>query len=313
MQEDAPQIILAAELAATFGKGGDWDTLDQSGMCAFSSRIARQRAGENRAFDGHASRWTALPGRMRRTTAEAWRLIRSRGYPGNRECCFHISSATESPAGAPTQSSRKASALGDAINLGSKARPYFRRRAGFQARPLPGTWFTPARGSARDQCSTPDKIELWREEKKMQAAGHGLRFLSGFRANGAPQFGKPSKAGSTAKSSGSQTRPARADALEYSRALPDILEDQGGALEGGVTAQSQEGSLASPTLDAFLSSGSIQSGPNVSRGPVDHARASRLSWRGYRPPGRPLCMAEQGGTYGPPTENCAFRRKTDHN
>jgi lipopolysaccharide export system protein LptA len=129
----------------------------------------------------------------------------------------------------------------------------------------------------------------------MQAAGHVVAVFSQASGQmGAPQFGKPSKAGSPAKSSGSQTAAPPGPTL-WSIHAPFLTywSDQGKArFEGGVTAQSQEGSLASPTLDVFLSSGSIQSGPNVSRGPSQLSRALALGGAIVRQGDR-LGMAEQ--------------------
>jgi len=300
MGEDAPQISLAAELAAMFAKGGDWDTLDQSGNVRFqqsdrqasAARARIVRSTDTITLDGSP----VLSDAQSRTTAGSVAINQKSGdirATGNVVSTYL--SATESPAGAATQSSRKASAPGDAINLGSGP-------AHISADVLSGSTTSGQvvyTGHARlwqgESVLDSDKIELWREEKKMQAAGHVVAVFSQASGQvGAPQFGKPSKTSSTAKSSGSETAAPPGPTLWNIHApLLTYWSDQGKArFEGGVTAQSQEGSLASPTLDVFLSSGSIQSGSNVSRGPSQLSRALALGGAIVRQGDR-LGMAEQ--------------------
>jgi len=300
MGEDAPQISSAAELAATFGKGGVWDTLDQSGNVRFqqsdrqasAARARIVRSTDTITLDGSP----VLSDAQSRTTAGSVAINQKSGdirATGNVVSIYL--SSTEAPAGATTQTSRKASAPGEAINLGSGS-------AHISADALSGSTTSGHvvyTGHARlwqgESVLDSDKIELWREAKKMQAAGHVVAVFSQASGQmGAPQFGKPSKAGSTAKSSGSQTAAPPGPTLWNIHApLLTYWSDQGKArFEGGVTAQSQEGSLASPTLDVFLSSGSIQSGPNVSRAPSQLSRALALGGAIVRQGDR-LGMAEQ--------------------
>jgi len=300
MGEDAPQISSAAELAATFGKGGDWETLDQSGNVRFqqsdrqasAARARIVRSTDTITLDGSP----VLSDAQSRTTAGTVAIGQKSGdirATGNVVSTYL--SATESPAGAPTQASRKASAPGDAINLGPGP-------AHISADALSGSTTSGHvvyTGHARlwqgESVLDSDKIELWREEKKMQAAGHVVAVFSQASGQmGAPQFGKPSKPSSTAKSSGSQTAAPPGPTLWNIHApLLTYWSDQGKArFEGGVTAQSQEGSLASPILDVFLSSGSIQSGSNASRGPSQLNRALALGGAIVRQGDR-LGMAEQ--------------------
>jgi len=90
-----------------------------------------------------------------------------------------------------------------------------------------------------------EQIEIWRDDKKMQAQGHTVAIFPQ-----APGTG-PSFAMTPTKSTANPAKPTlwqiRAPALTY-------LSDSGKLhLEGGVTANSDEGSLESRTLDVFLS------------------------------------------------------------
>jgi lipopolysaccharide export system protein LptA len=260
MGEDAPQISSATELAATFAKGGDWDTLDQSGNVRFqqsdrqanAARARIVRSTDTITLDGSP----VLSDAQSRTTAGSVAIGQKSGdirATGNIVSTYL--SATESPARAPTQTSRKASAPGDAINLGSGP-------AHISADALSGSTTSGHviyTGHARlwqgESVLDSDKIELWREEKKMQAAGHVVAVFSQASGQvGAPQFGKPSKPSSTAKSSGAQAAQAGPTLWNIHAPRLTYWSDEGKAhLEGGVTAKSQDGSLESPTLDVFLS------------------------------------------------------------
>ena len=91
-----------------------------------------------------------------------------------------------------------------------------------------------------------DQIELWQDDKKLQASGHVVAVFS--QVSG-PFAAVPAKRSGSA--AGSPTGPTLwkvvAPTLTY-------WSDQGKArLEGGVNASSRQGSLESRTLDLFLS------------------------------------------------------------
>jgi lipopolysaccharide export system protein LptA len=89
-----------------------------------------------------------------------------------------------------------------------------------------------------------ERIELWRDEKKMQANGHVVAIFPQAPGSG-PSFATP-LAKASAKPSGPTLWQIRAPVLTY-------WSDEGKAhLEGGVTATSNQGSLESLTLDVFL-------------------------------------------------------------
>jgi lipopolysaccharide export system protein LptA len=91
-----------------------------------------------------------------------------------------------------------------------------------------------------------DQIQVWRDDKKLQASGH---VVAAFPQTASPldaSFG--SQSGTRGKSqSGPTLWTVRAPSLTY-------WDDQGKAhLEGGVTASSLQGSLTAKSLDLFLS------------------------------------------------------------
>ena len=99
-----------------------------------------------------------------------------------------------------------------------------------------------------------DRIELWRDDKKLQAAGHVVAVFPQASGPFSTPFGEatearkpvPSHAPGSSSSSGPTLWKVVAPALTY-------WADQGKAhLEGGVMASSDQGSLESRTLDVFL-------------------------------------------------------------
>jgi lipopolysaccharide export system protein LptA len=102
-----------------------------------------------------------------------------------------------------------------------------------------------------------EQIQIWRDEKKMEAQGHVVAVFPQ-----APGTG-PSFAMSAAKSPASPSKPTlwqiHAPSLTY-------LSDQGKVhLDGGVTASSEQGSLESRSLDVFLSPATAPGAPSSSR------------------------------------------------
>jgi lipopolysaccharide export system protein LptA len=102
-----------------------------------------------------------------------------------------------------------------------------------------------------DSVLDSDQIELWRDDKRLQATGHVIAVFSQLTGQFVPVAGKSGASGSK-----SLARPTlwkvRAPTLTY-------WSDQGRAhLEGGVLASSDQGSLESRTLDVFLESAASQ-------------------------------------------------------
>ncbi|MGB0036550.1 MAG: LPS export ABC transporter periplasmic protein LptC [Candidatus Acidiferrales bacterium] len=221
-----PQVSTAAELVATLGAAGDWDTLDEIGNVHFqqvdhqasAARARIVRSTDMISLDGSP----ILTDSQSRSTAASVTINQKSG---------------EIRASGGVVSTYIASAQSSAVNLGSGP-------AHVSAESLSGSttsghivYLGHARLWQGESVLNADQIELWRDEKRMQAAGHVVAVFP--QASG--QFGK-----AAAPSSGPTLWKIHAPSLIY-------WNDQGKAhLEGGVTAHSQQGSLDSRSLDAFL-------------------------------------------------------------
>jgi lipopolysaccharide export system protein LptA len=228
------EAISAAELAATFDAHGEWDTLDETGDVHFS-QAGREataahanvvRATDTIALDGSP----VISDSTSRSTASKVVFNQKTG---------------ELNASGGVVSTYVPTSAGDVVSLGSGA-------AHISADTLSGSassGHVVYAGHARlwqgAAVLDSDRIELWRDAKKMQAIGHVVAVF--------PQVGGPFAAlpGSTlASRQRSSSQPVlwkvRAPVLTYSA-------DEGKAhLEGGVQASSSQGSLESHTLDVFL-------------------------------------------------------------
>jgi lipopolysaccharide export system protein LptA len=248
--KSAPQISSSAELVATFGASGEWDTLDQSGSVRFQQ--ADKRASAERA-------------NIVRTTD----LIALEGSPV-------VSDATSrTSAGSVTinQKSGAISATGDvvstyltagqpgAMNLGPGP-------AHVSADALSGSTTSGHviyTGRAKlwqgDSVLDANRIEVWREDKKLQATGNVVAvFPQSASSPIGGEFGlsgsKPAgKSMTAAVGAGSNSAAPKAVPTVWVIHAPSLTywDDQSKArLEGGVTATSQQGELTSRILDAYL-------------------------------------------------------------
>jgi lipopolysaccharide export system protein LptA len=240
-----PQSSSAAELVATIGPDGQWNTLYETGNVRF------QQA------DRHA---TAATARMSRATG----MITLEGTPILSDSMSRTTAASvainqqsgELRASGGVVSTYLASASNGAVNLGSGP-------AHISADSVSGS--TTSRhivyeGHARlwqgESVLEAARIELWRDEKKMQATGHVVAIFPQ-----APGTG-PSFAIAAAKS---PARPASPTLWQIHAPALTYWSDQGKAhLEGGVTATSDQGSLESRTLDVFLTPGASSAQPSAS-------------------------------------------------
>jgi lipopolysaccharide export system protein LptA/lipopolysaccharide export system protein LptC len=239
----AVQVTTADELAATFGAKGDWDTLEETGNVHFqqadrkaSSEKARiDRATDTITMDGSP----VISDATSRSTVGSVKINQKTG---------------EIQAGAGVVSTYLSTGKSDAVNLGAGP-------AHITAESLSGSTASGHvvyRGHARlwqgDSVMDADQVEIWRDERKMQAQGHVVAvFRQEAGGPGFPAVGPPPKASTASKvntashSSGPTLWVIHAPLLTY-------WNDQGKAhLEGGVVASSQDGSLESQTLDVFLS------------------------------------------------------------
>ena len=236
-----PQTTTAANLTATFGSGGDWNTLEETGNVQFQQGDRQATAAHARivrstgviTLDGAP----ALMDAESRTTASGVFIDQKTG-------------ALQATGGVVT--SYVGSSQGASMNFGSGT-------AHISADSLTGSTSTGhviysrhARLWQGDSVLDADRIEIWREDKKVQASGNVVAVFPQMGglvpALDAPKATKAPPGGSAgSKDSGIPT-------LWHIRApLLTFYEDSGMAhLEGGVMAGSDQGTLASRTLDVFF-------------------------------------------------------------
>jgi lipopolysaccharide export system protein LptA len=263
----APQTSSSEELAATFGANGEWDTLDQSGNVRFQQ-------GDKRA--------TAQQAKIVRTTD----LIALKGSPVISDATSRTSAGSvtiNQKSGAITAtdnviSTYFSSTQSGGVNLGTGP-------AHISADALAGSttsghvFYT---GRARlwqgESVLNANQIEVWREDKKLEATGNVIAvFPQGASSPIGGGFGMPvNKPAGKASTSGSA--PPASPAATTSKASPTVWvihapsltywDDQAKArLDGGVTATSQQGELISKTLDAYLGPAPPATGAKASAAP----------------------------------------------
>jgi len=244
----APQIITAAELTATFGAKGGWETLDEKGKVHFQQADRQATAAHARIVE--ATDMVILDGSPVLSDAG------SRTTAGGNVAINQKTGALKAGGGVVSTFLASPTA-GNAIDMG-------RGPAHISAESLEGSTTSGHAiytGHARlwqDQSLlNADRIELWRDEKKLKADGNVVAVFPQAPSQNTPPSGrpfqgtkKPSSAAATAQSPAPPPGPVvwdvRAPTLTY-------WSDLGkGHLEGGVTANSQQGELISRSLDVFL-------------------------------------------------------------
>ena len=270
----APQTSSSEELAATFGANGEWDTLDQSGNVHFQQ--ADKRATAQRAKIVRTNDLIALDGSpvisdaTSRTSAGSVTINQKSGAitATNNVISTYFSTGQ---AGAVNLGSGPAHISADAL-AGSSASGH--------------VFYT---GRARlwqgDSVLDANQIEVWRDDKKLQATGNVTAVFpqsgsspisTGFGMPVNKPAGKVSAAGSA---------PAASPSAATSKASPTVWvihapsltywDDQSKArLEGGVTATSQQGELTSKTLDAYLGPAPPAAGAKGSAAPAGASASS---------------------------------------
>ena len=249
-----PQIIKAAELAAKFSPDGEWRTLDETGDVHFQQ--ADRQASADRANVVRSTELILLDGSpvladsMSRTTAKKVAINQKSG---------------DISATGGVLSTYFPSAQNSAMSLGSGP-------GHISAETLTGsttsghvTYVGHARLWQGDSVLEANQIEIWRDEKRLQATGN---VVANF-----PQASPPTAAQSSAQPSPAKPSPTRsatsASAMPSGPTLWQIRApmltywgDTGKAhLETGVTADSQQGSMQSRTLDVFLTPDSPAQAP----------------------------------------------------
>ena len=280
----APQTISAPELAATFGTGGGWETAQETGG-------VQMQQGDRMATAGSA--------RIDRATNK----INLEGSP----VVADGASRTTSKRMAFNQQSGALEATGDvistyvpggeqdAVNLGAGA-------AHISADALTGseksghvTYTGHVRLWQGESVLQADRIDLWRDEKKMQASGNVVAVFPQSEGSAVPDFAKPG------------TKPAKAPGPTLWKIHAPLLTyfaDQGRAhLDGGVVASSDQGTLHSRTLDVYLVPAGPQSGGTGSaRTPESAGKLGLTSFGGTRQLDRVVArgnvVVEQGARRG---------------
>lgn len=233
----APQASTAAELSTTFGASGEWATLDEEGNVHFQQ--ADRQATALRAHMVRETEMIALDGAPVLTDSQSRTTAAS----------VTINQKTGELAASGGVASTYLAAGRDSVDLGSGP-------AHVSADSLTGSTTSGRvvyRGHARlwqgESVIDAEQIEIWRDEKKMQATGHVVAVFPQ-EASQAP--GPTTK--TVSQTEGPTLWHISAPTLTY-------WNDQGKAhLEGGVTASSQQEQIVSRTLDVFIQSGPGQAG-----------------------------------------------------
>jgi LPS export ABC transporter protein LptC len=263
-----PQVSSAAELAATFAANGEWDTLDETGSVRFEQ--GARAASAARAEIVRATGMITLDGSpvisdsMSRTTAATVAINQESG---------------ELRATGGVVSTYWSGSQGDTVSLGSgpahvSADSLFGSTAAGHV-----VYAGHARLWQGEAVLEANQIEIWRDDKKMQATADVVAIF--------PQASSPFRT-VPGKSLGASSRPTlwnvRAPVLTY-------WSDQGKAhLEGGVNASSDQGSLESRTLDVFLAAAGLKPGTKGDSPSPPRASSSSLNPSGSRELSRVLAL-----------------------
>jgi lipopolysaccharide export system protein LptA len=276
----APQVIAAPEMAVTFGANGDWDILDESGGVHFQQADRNATAAHARivqstdtiTLDGSP----VISDVVSRTTASNATINQK---SGDLRLSGGVASTYLPASNSPKQS--------DAVGFGSGA-------AHISADTLVGSisaGHVVYTGHARlwqgESVLDADRIELWRDDKKLQATGHVVAVFPQASGPFATPFGEAAEARKPARSRAPGSAPSSGPTL-WKVVAPTLTywADQGKAhLEGGVVASSDQGTLESRTLDVFL-------GPTAVGASTAPTAASTLPAAGSRQLDRVLA---QGG------------------
>jgi lipopolysaccharide export system protein LptA len=228
-----PQVVRAAELVARFSPDGEWRTLDENGDVRFEQ--ADRRATAERANIVRATDTIKLDGSpvisdaMSRTTAAEVTINQKSG---------------EIRAGGGVVSTYLGNGGASAVNLGSGPGHISADTLSGSTTSGDVTYSGHARLWQGESVLQSNQIEIWRDDKKLQAREN---VVAVFPQATAPvkQFGEPAAKTATA--------PAGPTLWTIHAPLLTYWGDAGKAhLEGGVTADSQQGSMQSSTLDVFL-------------------------------------------------------------
>jgi len=245
----APQIITASELVATFAAKGGWETLDETGNAHFEQADRRASAAHARII--RATDMVTLDGSPVVSDAT------SRTTAGGQVAINQKTGALR--AGGGVTSTFLSSPNGSSeIDLG-------RGPAHITSESLEGSTnsghaiYTGRARLWQDQSLlNANRIELWREEKKLKADGNVVAVFPQAASQNAPTPGPALRSNKKPQNSGTPSQPENAPPkpVVWDIRAPTLTywSDLGkGHLEGGVTANSEQGELISKSLDVFLS------------------------------------------------------------
>jgi lipopolysaccharide export system protein LptA len=252
-----PQVTSAAELAATFGPDGQWETLDETGNVRFQ-QSDRQAASARASVVASTGTITmegspVLSDSSSRTTASGVNINQNTGE-------IHA---------AGNVISTYLSAQDNSVSLGSGPAHISADTLTGSSKSGDATYMGHARLWQGESVLDAEQIEIWRDEKKMRATGSVVAVFP----QASTQAGTPPSQ-PVGHSSGPTLWEIHAPSLIY-------WSDLGKAhLEGGVTANSQQGSLTSQKMDVFLGPSALTqgtSGATSSRPPGAKAASSTPS------------------------------------
>jgi len=264
----APQSITSSDLAATFDASGQWQTLEETGNVRFQQADRQATAAHARVE--HATDTILLEGSPVVSDAMSRTAVR-------KDVLINQKSGEIKGSGGVVSTYLSSGHAGSPMNLGAGP-------AHISADSLTGSTqsgHAVYSGHARlwqDQSLlNADQIEIWRDEKKLQATGHVVAVFP--QTAGQPgTLGKSPTTGLAKKSTtASSSSPAGPVLWEVRAPVLTYWSDLGKAhLEGGVSANSDQGELTSRSLDVYLaSSGTPQNAPKGPSAELLSASAAR--------------------------------------
>ena len=259
-----PQISTATDLVAMFASNGDWNTLDETGNVRFQE--ADRSASATHATFNRASDIITLDGSpelsdaMSHTTAGSVTINQKSG--DLRATGGIVSTLSGQQATAVNFGAGAAHISGDSLT-GSTTSGHV-------------VYAGHARLWQGDTILNADQIELWRDDKKLQATGHIVAAFAQGANSLVPSFSDISKASPAPTKTPGKSQPVlwtvRSQSLSY-------LDPEGRVhLDGGVNASSQQGSLTSKTLDVYL--GPAAAAPGKPATPAGERQLNRMVAQG---------------------------------
>jgi lipopolysaccharide export system protein LptA len=277
IDKSTPQTSTSAELVATFASTGEWASIDETGDVRFSD--ADRRASASHATMLRSTGLATLEGSpvvsdaQSRTTASSVSINQQSGeihaVGGVVSTYFPGTASTPGSTSGSKYSTTTPSAANAGPNLGSGPAHIASDRLDGSSTSGHVTYSGHARLWQGQSVLEAERIEIWRDDRKMQAEGHVVAVFPQAPGTG-PSFASMSPTQTNAHPYASAASSAPHTTLWQLKA-PSLtyLSDQGKAhLEGGVTATSDQGSLESRTLDAFLSPASATTPAPASPNPV---------------------------------------------